>query len=303
MSKNKFIFLSSITALLVIAGCLGVYFLMPRYNISIAGEKNTTSKNEAGVKKISSTIDFNCDSLEKDGFHNCQQRALDIKIDTNQKIELFFNNSKVDIKEGMAQIKLPIEKIKSVVIRETSITKPISRKNTITLKSNNKEVLSYEVSTRTNFTENDLKSINQDPTAEKIKEAIAKISTVQDICINNEDNDANHKLGKPGQYYIKVNFKDSRSSDDGSFYDESTQSQRQGNTCEVGNSAGGSVEVFRTVEDAEGRDKLLKSMATGFFNSGTSIRVNKSVIRVSDEIKKASDQKALQDELLNVLTK
>lgn len=280
-------------------------WVIPRYSLSIDGVNNVVSTSKDGVKYISAVLDIDCDLKSGAEEASCAEQTIVGKVGGNRKVSVEADDN---VKLGRDDSKITATgsrvTFKNVAIRREPIKSPVVNKYKLTVvdDSSKKQLIIYELTVNTILNDNDLSKPNAAPTAESIVSAVQKVNTVSSACITNEDNDPNGKLGKPGTYFIKVTFRDSRSTADNLMYDESLGSQREAkDTCEVGNDAGGSVEVFRTQDDAKRRGEELQSMAGGFFDSGTSKVINTSVIRTSSEMK-ASEQKDLEAQLVTALT-
>lgn len=280
-------------------------WVIPRYSLSIDGANNVVSTSNDGVKHISAVLDIDCDLKSGAEEAICAEQTIVGKVGGNRKSSVEADDN-VKLEKDGNKITATGSGVtfKNVAIRNEPIKSPVVNKYKLTVvdDSGKKQLIVYELSVNTILNDNDLSKLNAAPTAEAIVSAVQKVNTVSSACITNEDNDPNGKLGKSGTYFIKVTFRDSRSTADNLVYDESLGSQREAkDTCEVGNDAGGSVEVFRTQEDAKRRGEELQSMAGGFFDSGTSKVINASVIRTSSEMK-ASEQKDLEAQLVTALT-
>lgn len=107
-----------------------------------------------------------------------------------------------------------------------------------------------------------------------------------------EDNDPNGNLNKQGGYTSTVYFAS----------DLVDQSNVNGITIvDKGTNAGGAVEVYPTVEDAEKRNDYLAAFdASGFMASGSHSVVGTIVIRTSDHLT-ASQQKEMEKNIYNSL--
>ena len=304
--SKKLTIIAVVAVAIVLIG-VGVYlWIIPHYNLSINNVANQTSSNADGVKQLTAELDVDCNITESGDKLNCERRTIEGAFNSNRDVTVSVSEGADNLKTdgGKISFEPEIVSVQSVVVRPEPIKDPISKQYKITMTNTdtNKVVAIYDLTVRTTFTDSDIKIVNKEPTAEAIKTAVAKIDTIQDVCIADEDTDPNGKLGKDGTYYIKVIFRDSRSTHDNLVYDESTGTPHQANNvCEVGNEAGGSVEVFRNSEDAKSRKEYLDDLAGGFFDSGSSKLVNSTIIRTSSEMK-ASEQKDLEQKLVNVLT-
>lgn len=306
LSKKMIVIIMVIIVLLVGLSLSLYIWVIPRYSLSINGTTSQTSSSVNGIRRIAAKLDVKCNLAQSGSELNCEKQIIKGTFGSNRKVTLSASKGANSFKatEGKISFEPEIVSIKSVVIRPKPIKDPILKQYTITMTNTdtNKIVAIYSLTIRTVFTDADLNTVNKSPTAEAIVSAVQKISTVSNVCITNENNDPNDKIGKPGTYFIKVTFRDSRSTADNLVYDESLGEQRDAkDTCEIGNDAGGSIEVFRNQKDAKSREDELQARAGGFFDSGTSKAISTSVIRTSSDLK-ASEQKDLESQLVTVLT-
>lgn len=119
---------------------------------------------------------------------------------------------------------------------------------------------------------------------------------MQDVISLTEDNDPENHIGKPGWYTVKVIFRHKDVEHYGLDSGLLTLS-------EIGNPAGGCVEVYRTAEDAQRRADELKSQEGTPRSPGARMVCGTVVIRVSDDLKASYQQELLEmisKELLRV---
>ena len=110
-----------------------------------------------------------------------------------------------------------------------------------------------------------------------------------DVIALTEDNDPENYIGKAGWYTAKIIFR---------HRDVEHYGLESGllSLSEVGNPAGGCVEVYRTEEDAQRRADELKSQEGTARSPGARVICGTMVIRVSDDLKAS-----YQQELLNLI--
>ena len=111
-----------------------------------------------------------------------------------------------------------------------------------------------------------------------------------DVIALTEDNDPENYIGKAGWYTVKIIFR---------HKDVEHYGLESGllTLSEVGNPAGGCVEVYRTEEDAQRRADELKSQEGTARSPGARVICGTMVIRVSDDLKTS-----YQQELLTLIT-
>ena len=304
-ASNKLKYIIGLVLGLILLGGLVYAFVIPRYSISVTNSEVSTKSDKNGVRYVQGVLEVECNASRSNDEYICKRQKVSGDFGSNKKVNLAIDDGaqNQDIGEGQFSFLAEQVSFKAVAIREKPVEKEHSRQHKLTMKNEQgAEVLVYNLTVKTILTDNDSSMVNAEPKPEEIKVALETVDTITDVCIANEDNDPNNKLGKPGTYYIKVIFDDSRAPEQNEVYDEATGSSRPPkDTCEKGNEAGGSIEVFRSRADAENRKKKLDALAGGFFDSGTSKIVNVSVIRTSGELK-ASEQTDLEAKLMEALT-
>lgn len=130
------------------------------------------------------------------------------------------------------------------------------------------------------------------PSESYVIECLKHVENIVDISAVTEDNDPNGNLNKAGGYTAQVYFSSNLINQD-DVYGTSL--------IEKGTDAGGSIEVYSTVEDAEKRNKYLASFDGGIFASGSHTVIGTVIVRTSDELT-ASQQKAMEQDIIAALT-
>lgn len=129
------------------------------------------------------------------------------------------------------------------------------------------------------------------PTEDYIISCLSKVNTIVDVDAVTEDNDPNGNLNKAGGYTSTVYFSS----------DLVDQSKVNGSTIiDKGTNAGGGIEVYRTPEDAQNRNKYLASFDGGMFASGSHTVIGTVLVRTSDELT-ASKQQMLESAIIEQL--
>lgn len=130
------------------------------------------------------------------------------------------------------------------------------------------------------------------PNETYVIQCLQNVPNVKNISAVTEDNDPNGQLNKAGGYTAQVYFSS----------DLIDQSSIDGNTViEKGTDCGGSIEVYKTEEDANKRNDYLGAFDGGIFASGSHTVYGTIIIRTSDKLT-ASQQKQLENDILNSLT-
>lgn len=118
--------------------------------------------------------------------------------------------------------------------------------------------------------------------------AVADVTNAQAVT---EDNDPNGNLNKAGGYTAAVYF-------ESSLVDPN---QVYGNDLiDKGTSAGGCLEVYADVEEAEKRNIYLSAFDGGILSAGSHSVIGTIVVRTSDELT-ATQQKNLEQQIFDVL--
>lgn len=110
-----------------------------------------------------------------------------------------------------------------------------------------------------------------------------------DLIALTEDTDTENHIGKSGWYYSKVIFQQKD-------VDHYGLANGLLTLAEVGNPAGGCVEAFNSVEDAEARNDYLTSIEGTVRSPGAHVVVGTLVVRVTEDIKTS-----VQQEILNMM--
>ncbi|MBE6883799.1 MAG: hypothetical protein E7487_04275 [Ruminococcaceae bacterium] len=137
--------------------------------------------------------------------------------------------------------------------------------------------------------------INQlvnNPTEEYVIECLEKVPNIIEISAVTEDNDPNGNLNKDGGYTSQVYFSVS-------LVNQNTVSGTD--LIDKGTEAGGSIEVYSTVKDAEVRNEYLSGWDNTILNSGSHSVIGTVVVRTSDKLT-ATQQKELETDIITVLT-
>lgn len=128
-----------------------------------------------------------------------------------------------------------------------------------------------------------------EPTEEHVVECLKNVATINGIAEVTEENDPNGKLNKDGGYISAVYFSSS-------LVQQDTFTKNE--LIEKGTSAGGCVEVFKTVEDANARNEYLSEFDGGLLDSGSHTVVGTVIIRISSSLDEIQ-QKKLEEDIIN----
>lgn len=133
-----------------------------------------------------------------------------------------------------------------------------------------------------------------EPKEKFLVERVKTVKSVTAVEAATEKTDANTLMNKKGGYYAYVAMKSSLIDDS---YDEGES------PVEAGTEGGAVIEAFHTVKDAKARDAYLSGFdGAGMLSPGSHRVIGTLVIRTSDELS-ASDQKKLENRIVDALVK
>lgn len=143
--------------------------------------------------------------------------------------------------------------------------------------------------------EDDLRIVDNitNPSADWVEEKLRNIEQVKKVEAVSEDNDPNQMLGKEGGYSSCVYF---------TISDIDSDSVEGDTVVEKGTDAGGSIEVYSTVDDAEARCDYLSGFDNTLLYSGSYAIVGTMVIRTSYRLE-GENQLELTNEITKEFTK
>lgn len=131
------------------------------------------------------------------------------------------------------------------------------------------------------------------PTNDFVVERLKNVPDIDEVQGVTEDKDPNGNLNKPGGYTAQVYFSSPLVNDEYGLF--------TGDVIEDGTDCGGSVEVYKTVSEAKKRNEYLSVFDGGILSGGSHTVYGSIIIRTSSELT-ASQQKALEESVLNALT-
>lgn len=303
-SKNPFFMTILVAApFLAVVAFLLVFFLIPRYEISINDAQVESILNKDGIKTITAVIDIDCNMKEENDYYVCEDAFVEGKYDSNQDIEIMTKTDgfadNLEINDKQIKFRRPDVKIKKVVIREKELSDTVSEEYVISMvnKKDNRDVVNYDLTINTKFTSDELAKINKNPTGEEIASALKTIETIDGVCIVTEDNDPNGNLNKTGGYVAAVYFSDKRAD----LEIKNNPYANYKDVCDHGTSAGGQIEVYSNTEDANKRNDYLKGFDGGILSNGEHSTHGNAVFRISEEMP-ATQMKDLENRVIKVLT-
>ena len=126
------------------------------------------------------------------------------------------------------------------------------------------------------------------PNQDWVLERLNNVENIANIACATEENDPNGHLGKDGGYTAQI------------YYSSpllGTETVAGDKLIDAGTDAGGSIEVYKTAEDAEKRNTYLASFDGTLFDSGKHIVLGTMVVRVSTKLT-ASKQEQFINEII-----
>lgn len=150
-----------------------------------------------------------------------------------------------------------------------------------------------DLKTKQEAAENSIKQYQQvlNPTGDFIILRLKEVKSIVNLQAVTEENDPNGNLNKQGGYTSATFFASGNLNQD---------EISGANVIEKGTDAGGSIEVYQTVEEAEARNTYLSAFDGGMLSSGSHTVVGTIVVRTSDKLT-ASQQKDLEVEIVTKL--
>lgn len=132
------------------------------------------------------------------------------------------------------------------------------------------------------------------PDEKKMIKKLKGIDEIVNVKAVTEDNDPNEQLGKQGGYYSQIYF-------ESSLVDQSQLYADSDDVIDKGTDCGGSIEMYKTREEAETRDAYLGGFDGGALSSGSHYVFGTILVRTSCELK-ASEQKEFTRKIVYALS-
>lgn len=276
--KTKLIIVAVVIVIAVIAGSLGAYFgyLKPHkeavdaYNVVVNGIQEKNDQLDGEIKKLQKLVDN-------------EDRPLDeTTIDAAKEALKNAGASEIVIGE------MP-KSTKDILSRTKELSAPVDYSNELTA-----------ISTAYTNLENRKKQYKQvtNPSEEFVLQRILTVDDVVDARAVTEDQDPNGNLHKSGGYTSTVYF-ESKNVDQSDVYVSGEYSDV---LIDKGTDAGGAIEVYEKVEDAEKRRDYLASYDGSIFANGTHTVVGTVLVRTSNKLT-ATQQKELEQKVIDALTR
>lgn len=276
--KTKLIIVAVVIVIAVIAGSLGAYFgyfkphkeAVDAYNVAVSGIQEKNDQLDGEIKKLQKLVDNEDKPLDE------------TTIDAAKEALKNAGASEIVIGE------MP-KSTKDILSRTKELSAPVDYSNELTA-----------ISTAYTNLENSKKQYKQvtNPSEEFVLQRILTVDDVVDARAVTEDQDPNGNLHKSGGYTSTVYF-ESKNVDQSDVYVSGEYSDV---LIDKGTDAGGAIEVYEKVEDAEKRRDYLASYDGSIFANGTHTIVGTVLVRTSNKLT-ATQQKELEQKVIDALTR
>lgn len=276
--KTKLIIVAVVVVIAVIAGSFGAYlgYFKPHkeavdaYNVVVGDMQEKNDQLDGEIKKLQELVDN-------------EDKPLD---------ETTIDAAKEALKNAGAS---------EIVIGEMpKSTKDILRKaKELSVPVDYSDELTALTTAYTNL-ENSKKQYKQvvNPSEEFVMQRILTVDDVVDARAVTEDQDPNGNLHKTGGYTSTVYF-ESKNVDQSDIYISGEYSDV---LIDKGTDAGGAIEVYENVEDAEKRRDYLATYDGTIYANGTHTVIGTVLVRTSNKLM-ATQQKELEQKVIDALTR
>mgnify|MGYP004668659761 FL=1 len=276
--KTKLIIVAVVVVIAVIVGGLGAYFgyfkphkeAVEAYNVVVSDIQEKNDQLDGEIKKLQELVDN-------------EDKPLDETIiDTAKEALKNAGASKIVIGE------MP-KATKDILSRTKELSTPVDYSDELT-----------SLSTAYTNLENSKKQYKQvvNPSEEFVMQRILTVDDVADARAVTEDQDPNGNLHKAGGYTSTIYF-ESKTVNQSDVY---VSGEYADVLIDKGTDAGGAIEVYENVEDAEKRRDYLATYDGTIFANGTHTVIGTALVRTSNELT-ATQQKELEQKVIDALTR
>lgn len=276
--KTKLIIVAVVVVIAVIVGSLGAYFgyfkphkeAVAAYNVVISDIQEKNDQLDGEIKKLQELVDNEDKPLDE------------TTIDTAKEALKNAGASKIVIGE------MP-KATKDILSRTKELSTPVDYSDELT-----------SLSTAYTNLENSKKQYKQvvNPSEEFVMQRILTVDDVADARAVTEDQDPNGNLHKAGGYTSTIYF-ESKTVNQSDVY---VSGEYADVLIDKGTDAGGAIEVYENVEDAEKRRDYLATFDGTIFANGTHTVIGTVLVRTSNELT-ATQQKELEQKVIDALTR
>lgn len=276
--KTKLIIVAVVVVIAVIVGSLGAYFgyfkphkeAVEAYNVVVSDIQEKNDQLDGEIKKLQELVDNEDKPLDE------------TTIDTAKEALKNAGASKIVI-GGMPKA------TKDILSRTKELSTPVDYSDELT-----------SLSTAYTNLENSKKQYKQvvNPSEEFVMQRILTVDDVADARAVTEDQDPNGNLHKAGGYTSTIYF-ESKTVNQSDVY---VSGEYADVLIDKGTDAGGAIEVYENVEDAEKRRDYLATFDGTIFANGTHTVIGTVLVRTSNELT-ATQQKELEQKVIDALTR
>ena len=278
MNKKTKIIIASIVVIALVAGSIGAYFgyfkphneAVNAYNAAVSKIQEKNDKLDTEIKKLQELVDNTDKPLDEntiDAAKEALKNAGAAKVVVGE-----MPNSTDDIVTKTKELSAPVDYSDKIADLTTAYT------NLENSKKQYKQVTN--------------------PSEDFVMQRILTVDDVVDARAVTEDQDPNGNLHKAGGYTSTIYF-ESKKVDQSKVY---VSGDYKDVLIDKGTDAGGAIEVYSTVEDAEKRRDYLATYDGTIFANGTHTVIGTVLVRTSNELT-ASQQKELEQRVIEALTK
>ena len=276
--KTKLIIVAVIVVIAVIVGSLGAYFgyfkphkeAVEAYNVVVSDIQEKNDQLDGEIKKLQELVDNEDKPLDE------------TTIDTAKEALKNAGASKIVIGE------MP-KATKDILSRTKELSTPVDYSDELT-----------SLSTAYTNLENSKKQYKQvvNPSEEFVMQRILTVDDVADARAVPEDQDPNGNLHKAGGCTSTIYF-ESKTVNQSDVY---VSGEYADVLIDKGTDAGGAIEVYKNVEDAEKRRDYLATYDGTIFANGTHTVIGTVLVRTSNKLT-ATQQKELEQKVIDALTR
>ena len=276
--KTKLIIVAVVVVIAVIAGSLGAYFgyfkphkeAVEAYNVVVSDIQEQNDQLDGKIKKLQELVDNEDKPLDE------------TTIDAAKEALKNAGASKIVIGE------MP-KATKDILSRTKELSTPVDYSDELTA-----------LSTAYTNLENSKKQYKQvvNPSEEFVMQRILTVDDVADARAVTEDQDPNGNLHKAGGYTSTIYF-ESKTVNQSDVY---VSGKYADVLIDKGTDAGGAIEVYENVEDAEKRRDYLATYDGTIYANGTHTVIGTVLVRTSNELT-ATQQKELEQKVIDALTR
>ena len=276
--KTKLIIVAVVVVIAVIAGSLGAYlgYFKPHkeavdaYNVVVGDIQEKNDQLDGEIKKLQELVDNENKPLDEttiDAAKEALKNAGASKIVIGE-----MPKSTKDILSKTKELSAPVDYLDELTALTTAYT------NLENSKKQYKQVVN--------------------PSEEFVLQRILTVDDVVDARAVTEDQDPNGNLHKAGVYTSTVYF-ESKNVDQSDIYISGEYSDV---LIDKGTDAGGAIEVYENVEDAEKRRDYLATYDGTIYANGTHTVIGTVLVRTSNKLT-ATQQKELEQKVIDALTR